>query len=97
MAIHSRSAIVMRRRTRSSASQRLDAGRIRWSMVVETLSRPYRVSIPMVVLVLLVPFYLYIAEMAREERTLHVPELALDRVVPWNPPGHWSMDRSIRS
>jgi len=61
-----------------------DAGRIRWSMVVEMLSRPYRVSLPMVVLVLLVPFYLFIAELARE-RTLHVPELAWDRVVPLEP------------
>src|SRR5436309_10061543 len=61
-----------------------DADRIRWSMVVETLSRPYPVSLPMVVLVSLVPFYLFIAGLARE-RTLHVPELALDRVVPLQP------------
>jgi membrane-associated phospholipid phosphatase len=61
------------------------ADRIRWSMVVEMLSRPYRVSIPMVVLVLLVPFYLYIAELARERSLLHVPELVLDRVLPLRP------------
>jgi membrane-associated phospholipid phosphatase len=53
-------------------------------MVVETLTRPYPVSIPMVVLVLLVPFYIFIAELA-PERTLHVPELTLDRVVPLQP------------
>jgi membrane-associated phospholipid phosphatase len=53
-------------------------------MVVETLARPYRVRLPMVVLVLLVPFYLLIAEQAREG-TPHVPELAWDRVLPLQP------------
>src|SRR6185295_11527421 len=53
-------------------------------MVVETLTRPYPVSVPMVVLVLLVPSYILIAELA-SERTLHVPEVALDRVVPLQP------------
>ncbi|HEV7515065.1 MAG TPA: hypothetical protein VGR07_02070, partial [Thermoanaerobaculia bacterium] len=51
---------------------------------MEMLSRPYPVSLPMVVLVLLVPFYIFIAELASES-TLHVPELALDRVVPLKP------------
>src|SRR5947209_14517709 len=54
-------------------------------MVVEMLSRPYRVSLPMLVLVSLVPFYLLIAEQAREGATLHVPELAWDRVLPLQP------------
>jgi membrane-associated phospholipid phosphatase len=53
-------------------------------MVVEMLTRPYPVSIPTIVLVSLVPFYIFIAELAREG-TLHVPELALDRVVPLQP------------
>jgi membrane-associated phospholipid phosphatase len=53
-------------------------------MVAESLTRPYRVSLPMVVLVSLVPFYIFIGEMVRD-RTLHVPELALDRVVPLQP------------
>lgn len=61
-----------------------DAGRIRWSMVAESLTRPYPVSISMVVLVVLVPLYIFIGELARE-RTLHLPELALDRVVPLQP------------
>jgi membrane-associated phospholipid phosphatase len=61
-----------------------DADSIRWSMVAESLTRPYRVSISMVLLVSLVPFYIFIAELARK-RTLHVPELALDRVVPLQP------------
>src|SRR5436305_8497862 len=38
----------------------------------------------MVVLVLLVPCYIFIAEMM-PERTLHSPELALDRAVPLQP------------
>ncbi|MEK6374723.1 MAG: phosphatase PAP2 family protein [Acidobacteriota bacterium] len=38
----------------------------------------------MVVLVLLVPFYIFIPELM-PGRTLHVPELALDRVVPLQP------------
>ena len=53
-------------------------------MVVETLTRPYPLSIPMVVLMLLVPFYIVIAELT-PGRTLHAPELALDRVVPLQP------------
>jgi membrane-associated phospholipid phosphatase len=61
-----------------------DTDRVRWSMVVESLSRPYPVSLSMVVFVSLVPFYILIAELVRE-RPLHVPELALDRVVPLQP------------
>ncbi len=61
-----------------------DAIPFKWSMVVQTLTRPYPVSIPMVVLVSLVPFYIFIAELM-PGRTLHVPELALDRVVPLQP------------
>jgi membrane-associated phospholipid phosphatase len=57
---------------------------VRWSMVVQTLTRPYPVTASMVVLVLLVPFYIFIAEMM-PGRTLHVPELALDRIVPLQP------------
>jgi membrane-associated phospholipid phosphatase len=53
-------------------------------MVAEMLSRPYRVSVSMVVLVSLVPCYIFIAELV-SERALHVPELVLDRVVPLQP------------
>ena len=61
-----------------------DSGRIRWSMVAETLSRPYKVSLSMVVLVSLVPLYIFIAELAREGRP-RVLESALDRLVPLQP------------
>jgi membrane-associated phospholipid phosphatase len=60
------------------------ANRIRWSTIAESLNRPYRVSLSMVVLVALVPFYIFIGELVRN-RTLHVPEMALDRVVPLQP------------
>jgi membrane-associated phospholipid phosphatase len=53
-------------------------------MVAQRLNRPYPVSIPMLMLVLLVPFYIFIAELTRG-RTLHTPELALDRIVPLQP------------
>ena len=34
----------------------------RWRMAVQSLNRPYPLSIPMVVLVSLVPAYIFIAE-----------------------------------
>ena len=56
------------------------------------LTRPYplrpRVVAPAVVLMLLVPCYLVIA-VVTHGRTLHVPELALDRMVPLQPA--WSV------
>lgn len=51
---------------------------------MQSLNRPYRVTLPMVVLVSLVPFYIFIAQLM-SGRTLHVPELALDRVIPLQP------------
>jgi membrane-associated phospholipid phosphatase len=51
---------------------------------VQALNRPYPVTISMVVLVVLVPFYIFIAQLI-PGRVLHVPELALDRVVPVRP------------
>jgi membrane-associated phospholipid phosphatase len=53
-------------------------------MVVETLTRPYPVTLSMVVLVALVPFYIFIPALM-PGRTLHVPELALDRFIPLQP------------
>jgi len=61
-----------------------DAIPSRWSLVLQALNRPYPVPLPMVVLVSLVPFYIFIAEMM-PGRTMHVPELALDRAVPLQP------------
>jgi membrane-associated phospholipid phosphatase len=53
-------------------------------MVLESLTRPYPVSVPMVVLVSLVPFYVFIPGLVAG-RPLHMPELPLDRVVPLQP------------
>jgi membrane-associated phospholipid phosphatase len=61
-----------------------DAGPVNWSLVVQSLTRPYPVTPSMVMLVLLVPCYIFIAELM-PDRTLHVPELAWDRVVPLQP------------
>ena len=58
--------------------------RSRWSAAAESLSRPYRVSLPMVVLVSLVPLYIFIPEMVAG-REIHTPELQLDRLVPLKP------------
>ncbi|MEO8189539.1 MAG: hypothetical protein ABI682_04290 [Acidobacteriota bacterium] len=57
---------------------------ITWRTVVHSLTRPYPVTIPMVALVLLVPLYIFLAQLM-PGRTLHLPELALDRVVPLQP------------
>src|SRR4051812_20541700 len=60
--------------------------------MTEMLTRPYplttRVIVPAVTLMMLVPCYLVIAAYARG-RILHVPELALDRMVPLQP--FWSL------
>ena len=53
-------------------------------MVVQSLNRPYAVSIPMIVLASLVPFYVFIPGMIRD-RPFRTPDLALDRVVPLQP------------
>ena len=55
-----------------------------WSAVVESLKRPYPVSVPMILFVSLVPFYIFIGE-AMPGRVLHKPELALDRMLPVQP------------
>src|SRR5262245_65237930 len=51
-----------------------------WAMAVLSLRRPYRVTLPMVVLVAMVPLYIFIP-MLTAGRTMHAPELALDRLV----------------
>ncbi len=49
----------------------------RWSLVVETLTRPYRVTVSMVLLVSLVPFYIFLPILF-PARTRYAPEVALD-------------------
>ncbi len=56
---------------------------LQWSMVTESLRKPYRVTIPMVVLVLLVPLYLFIPQFAAGKPS--VPALSLDYRIPQQP------------
>jgi membrane-associated phospholipid phosphatase len=58
--------------------------RVTWRTVAQSLQRPYRVTLPMVLLVALVPLYLVIADHALTG-AVHAPELALDRLVPLVP------------
>jgi membrane-associated phospholipid phosphatase len=53
-------------------------------MIVQSLNRPYPVSMPMIVLVSLVPFYIFIAGLM-PDRSVHIPELPLDRVIQLQP------------
>ena len=53
-------------------------------MVARSLARPYRVTAPMVLLVALVPFYIFIPELL-PRGTTYVPEVALDRAIPLVP------------
>ena len=55
-----------------------------WGLVRESLTRPYRVRVSMVVLVALVPLYIFIPG-SIPGRAMHAPELALDRAVPLEP------------
>lgn len=57
-------------------------------MAAQSLNRPYPVSLAMVVLVSLVPLYIFIGHSVAQ-RTLHVPALALDRALPLQPA--WSI------
>ena len=60
----------------------------RLSLVRESLARPYTVTIPMVILVGMVPFYIFIAG-PDLSRTQHVPAIALDASIPLVPA--WSL------
>jgi membrane-associated phospholipid phosphatase len=55
----------------------------RWSMVTDSLRRPYGVTIPMVVLVLLIPLYVFIP--LATHRAPSVPALSLDDRIPLQP------------
>lgn len=70
--------------TRDFSASTSEGIRITWGTVRQSLTRPYPVTIPMVLLVSLVPFYLLIAGRARGGM-VHAPELALDRLLPLAP------------
>ena len=64
------------------------AATFEWRLARESLRRPYplnlRTAVPMAALIALVPFYIFIAELM-PGRTLHAPEIPLDRLVPLRP------------
>lgn len=60
----------------------------RRELVRQSLARPYKVTLPMVVLVGLVPIYLFIGRPA-PGRVLHIPAIALDQAIPLVPT--WSL------
>src|SRR5688572_22545699 len=70
--------------TRNPATGTADGVRITWATVWQAVNRPYPVTIPMVLLVSLVPLYLFIARRARGG-AVHAPLLALDGLVPLTP------------
>jgi len=70
--------------TRDRSTSTSDGIRITWRTVGQALTRPYPVTIPMILLVSLVPFYLVIAGRARGS-AVHAPVLALDRLLPLTP------------
>lgn len=70
--------------TRDLSTSTSDGIRITWGTVGQALTRPYPVTIPMILLVSLVPFYLVIAGRARGS-AVHAPDLALDHLLPLTP------------
>jgi len=56
----------------------------RWGLAFESLRRPYRVTLPMVALVMLVPLYLFIPQLA-SHRPPQIPAIALDQRIPLQP------------
>jgi membrane-associated phospholipid phosphatase len=58
------------------------------ALVRQSLGRPYKVTLPMVILVGMVPFYIFIAG-PHANRTQHVPAIAFDGVIPLVPA--WSL------
>ena len=62
--------------------------RFHWSVVRELMTRPQPVTVPMVLLFAIIPFYLVIGA-AVSGGPVHIPELAIDRAIPvvpaWSP------------
>jgi membrane-associated phospholipid phosphatase len=65
----------------SSATVGIDTA---WRTIGQALTRRYRVTIPMVLLVSMVPFYLVIAVRARGS-AVHAPAMGLDGLIPLAP------------
>lgn len=59
--------------------------RFGWSLLAQSLKRPYPVTLPMVLLMALVPGYIFIAAEVRTWGTASAPAIALDRMIPLQP------------
>jgi membrane-associated phospholipid phosphatase len=60
------------------------AAPLQWGVVRDAFTRRYRVTAPMVLLVSLVPFYIFLPELFPPARR-YAPEIAFDRAVPLQP------------
>ena len=58
-----------------------DATRLGWRAIVDLFNRPQPVTVPLVVLLMIIPVYLFIGEPWMPGQTLHAPEVALDRAI----------------
>jgi membrane-associated phospholipid phosphatase len=58
-------------------------------MVVDSFKRPYPVTFSMIVLVFLIPFYIFIGELWIPGRALHIPATPWDNLIPLKP--SWSL------
>lgn len=70
--------------TPDAAASSSNEAPITWRDIRQAIARPYRVTLPMVLLVSLVPIYLVIAGRARVGEA-HAPALALDGILPLVP------------
>lgn len=61
-----------------------DASPSAWTLIAQSLARPYRVPASLVVLLLLVPFYIFIPELFPAP-VRHAPAIALDALFPLQP------------
>lgn len=72
----------------TSSRTRATGDRSSWSLALESLRRPYPltmgIAVPMGALLLVVPFYLFLGELM-PGRGLHAPGVALDEIVPLRP------------
>lgn len=57
---------------------------MKWRLVLHSVTRPYPVTFPMVLLMAIVPFYIFIGQHVAGG-PVHVPELPLDRALPLRP------------
>jgi membrane-associated phospholipid phosphatase len=62
-----------------------DSAGIQWKVVAQIMTRPQPVTLPMVALAAIIPLYLVIGAVVVPGRTLHVPEIALDRAMALSP------------